>query len=193
MRSRCASGSKPGETACSKRLEERGAIAAVPDVVAHGRRLARDRARRGSGRGPTCSACDAVACVSSCQYLPWMTDVKPSSRVALDVLPDVQHRAAGRVDQRAAALDERLQQFDGDAERRQDDDVVRRQRVERFAGIAEEADALRAQLIVDVRVVDDLAGQEDGAIGKARPRLVGVVDGAIDAVAEAELAREVQA
>ena len=48
-----------------------------------------------------------------------------------------------------------------------------------------------AQLIVDVRVVDDFAGQEHRAIGKARPRLVRVVHRAIDAVAEPELAREV--
>ena len=46
-------------------------------------------------------------------------------------------------------------------------------------------------LLVDVRVVDDLAGQEDRPIGKPLARLVGVVDGAIDAVAEPELAREV--
>ena len=49
---------------------------------------------------------------------------------------------------------------------------------------------LRAQPIVDVRVVDDFAGQEDAAIGKPLARLIRVVDGAIDAVAEAELARE---
>ena len=57
--------------------------------------------------------------------------------------------------------------------------------------IAEEADAGGAQPIVDVRVVDDLAGQEDVLIREAPARLIGVVDGAIDAVAEAELAREV--
>ena len=38
--------------------------------------------------------------------------------------------------------------------------------------------------------MDDLAGEEDVAPGEARHRLVGVVDGAIDAVAEAELAGE---
>ena len=65
------------------------------------------------------------------------------------------------------------------------------ERVDRFARVAEEADALRAQLIVDVRVVDDLAGQEDRPVGKALARLIGVVHRAIDAVAEAELAREV--
>ena len=56
--------------------------------------------------------------------------------------------------------------------------------------IAQEADALGAQLIVDVGVVDDFPGQEHAAIGKALARLVGVVHGAVDAVAEAELARE---
>ena len=49
-----------------------------------------------------------------------------------------------------------------------------------------------AQLLVDVRVVDDFAGQEDASIGKALARLVGVVDGAIDAVAEAELAGQME-
>ena len=56
------------------------------------------------------------------------------------------------------------------------------------ARIAQKPDALRAQLVVDVRVVNDLAGQMDRAIGEALARLVGVVDGPIDAVAEAELA-----
>ena len=49
---------------------------------------------------------------------------------------------------------------------------------------------LAAQPIVDVRVVDDLAGQEDAPVGKLLARLVGVVDRAVDAVAEPELARE---
>ena len=48
----------------------------------------------------------------------------------------------------------------------------------------------RAQLIVHVRVVDDLAGEEHAPIGKPPARLVGVVHGPIDAVAEAELAGE---
>ena len=38
--------------------------------------------------------------------------------------------------------------------------------------------------------MDDLARQVDAAIREALARLVGVVDGAIDAVAEPELARE---
>ena len=61
----------------------------------------------------------------------------------------------------------------------------------RVGVVAQEPDAHRAQLLVDVRVVNDFAGQIDGPIGKAPARLIGVVDGAVDAVAEAELAREV--
>ena len=111
--------------------------------------------------------------------------------VALHVLPDVQHRAARRVDERAPAGDEGLEQFHGDAEGRQDHDVARRQRVERFARVGEEAHTLGANLIVDVRVVNDLAGEIHALIGESLARLIRVVDGAIDAVAEAELPREV--
>jgi len=113
--------------------------------------------------------------------------------ISLHVLPHVQHGAARGVDQCASALDERLEQFDCDSECWKDYDVVRRQRVERFTWIAEKADSLRADLIVDVRVVDDFAGQKQRAIGKALARLIGVVNGAIDAVTEAKLASEVQA
>ena len=57
-------------------------------------------------------------------------------------------------------------------------------------GVAQELDALGAQPVVDVRVVDDLAGQEDAAIRKPLARLIRIVDGAIDAIAESEFARE---
>ena len=80
---------------------------------------------------------------------------------------------------------------DGDAERRQDHHVVRRHASNDFAGIAREADAHRPHAVVHVGVVDDLAGQEDAAVGKAA-RLIGVVDRAVDAVAEAELPRQIQ-
>ena len=58
--------------------------------------------------------------------------------------------------------------------------------------VAEKPNAHRAQLFVDVGVVDDFAGQVDRPVGKPLARLVGVVDGAIDAVAESELAREME-
>jgi hypothetical protein len=110
--------------------------------------------------------------------------------VALHVLPDVQHRPARGVHQRAAAPEQVLEELDGRAEGRQDHHVFRGQVVERLAGIAQEADALVAQLGVDVRVVDDLAGQEDLPVGEPFPRLVGVIDGAIDPIAEAKFPGE---
>ena len=111
-------------------------------------------------------------------------------RVPLDVLPDVQNRSAGRVDHHAANPAEALHVGRRDAERRQDDDILGVERGAIGIGIAEELNPLGAQAIVDVRVVDDFAGQEDAAVGKPLTRLVRVVDGAIDAVAESELARE---
>jgi hypothetical protein len=112
-------------------------------------------------------------------------------RVADDVFPDVEHRTARRVDERAALVDEPRHVAHGHAERGQDHDVVRAQRRPLFARIAQKTDPRGPQAIVDMRVVDDLAGQKDVAIGKAAPCLVGVIDGAIDAIAEAEFAREV--
>ena len=44
-----------------------------------------------------------------------------------------------------------------------------------------------AQLLVDVRIVDDLADQEEPPVGKLGAGLVGVLDRAVDAVAEPEL------
>ena len=61
--------------------------------------------------------------------------------------------------------DSACEHLDRDAERRQDDDVFRRQRVDALARIAQEPDARRAQLLVDVRVVDDFAGEETVRLG----------------------------
>ena len=112
-------------------------------------------------------------------------------RVPRDVLPDVQHGAAGGVDQRAAALVEADHLADRHPERREDDNVVGAEAVVAFTGIGEEPDARGAQTIVHVRVVDDLAGEKDLAIRKPASRLVRVIDRAIDAIAEAELVCEV--
>jgi hypothetical protein len=84
-----------------------------------------------------------------------------------------------------------LQLGDGYAKCRQNHDVVRAEGFVGFARVAQKADTLRAELIVDMRVVDDFARQVDRVVWKATARLVGVVDGAIDAVAEAELPCEV--
>ena len=111
--------------------------------------------------------------------------------VALHVLPDVQHRTARGVHQRAAAPVQIRQQGDRHTERRQDDDVVRRQGVEGFAVVRQKAHAHGAQLLVDVRVVDDFAEQVDGFLGRETAAGgVGEVNGALNAVAKAELLRE---
>ncbi len=53
-------------------------------------------------------------------------------------------------------------------------------------------DAHRLDALVDVGVMNDFAGEKHAAIGKLAARLVGVIDGAIDAVTKAELFRELE-
>ena len=113
------------------------------------------------------------------------------ARVALDPLPDVEHRPAGGVHQHAADGPEPLEVADGDAERRHDHDVLGGDpgEVELALGIVlEDGDAHGPELGVHVRVVDDLADQEEAALRKLDTGLVGVVDRAVHPVAEAELA-----
>src|SRR5262249_58741933 len=97
----------------------------------------------------------------------------------------------GGIDQGAALILEALQIGDRDAEGRQDHDVFWPETRGIFSGVCQEADAGGAQLVVDVRVVDDFAGQKDPAVAEPLARLIRVVDRTIDAVAEAELTREV--
>ena len=111
-------------------------------------------------------------------------------RVALHVLPDVQHRAAGGIDHHTPDVGEALHLGRRHAERRQHHHVVGAERRTCLVGVAQELDALAAEAIVDVRVVDDFARQEHAAIGKSLARLIGIVDSAIDAVAETKFARE---
>ena len=112
-------------------------------------------------------------------------------RIADDVLPDVQNRPARRVDERAALVHEPRHVAHRDAEGGKDHDVVRSERIPALSRIAEEPDVGGAQLIVDVRVVDDLAGEEDVPSREAAARLIRVIDRAVHSVAEPELAREV--
>jgi hypothetical protein len=113
--------------------------------------------------------------------------------VVVHLLPDVQHAAAGRVDE-DALLDLQVLQFgNADPERGHDDDIAgldRREPLGRIARVRQDDDAHLLDAAVDVRVVDDLAREEDPLVGKLAPRLVGVIDRAIDAVAEAEFLRE---
>ena len=113
--------------------------------------------------------------------------------IALDPLPDVQHRAAGGVHQDAADGAEPLEVPDRHPEGRHDDDIVRRDPREvelPVVAVGQERDPHVAELLVHVGVVDDLTHQEEPPVGKLGPGLVGVLDRAIHPVAEAEFARQ---
>ena len=73
-----AIGIEAGRGGVAEAREERRGVAAVADVVADRSRLGVVEDDEVAAAGNV-SACDAVACVSSCQSLPWMIDVKPSS------------------------------------------------------------------------------------------------------------------
>jgi hypothetical protein len=114
------------------------------------------------------------------------------ARVALDALPDVEHRSARRVHEHAADRAKSLEILDRHAERRKNHDVVGLEapEVEDAVGRQENLDPHLAEAGVDVRVVDDLADEEQASVRELAASLVRVLDGALDAVAEAELARE---
>src|SRR5512133_1195897 len=95
------------------------------------------------------------------------------ARVALDTLPDIQHRSAGRVDDDASEPAKRLEIAHGHTERRQDNDIARRDiRVvehwlaARVMARREDLDAHLAETAVHVRVVDDLANESNAPIRK---------------------------
>ena len=189
MCSRSRSGSKPGRHGVAEAREKRIAIAAAPDVVAHlvGLVEIQDDEEAAVREGERLRGGRLRLLVP---HLAVNDRREPVLRVALHVLPDVQHRAAGRIHHHAADVGEALHLGRRDAERRQHDHVVGAQRLARLVGVAQKLNAFAAEAIVDVRVVDDFAGQKHAAVGKSLARLIGIVDGAVDAVAEAELARE---
>src|SRR5262245_12781259 len=76
-----------------------------------------------------------------------------------------------------------------DAERRQNYDVARLDYVEiELAGCRriEENHAGVLKSLIDVRIVNDFADQEDPPVGKLHRSLIRIVNRAVDAVAEAE-------
>ena len=85
-----------------------------------------------------------------------------------------------------------LQRRDGDTERRQDDHILRTETVDGVRIVGKKTDAHRPELLIDVRIVNDLAGQEHVAVGEAFARLIRVIDRPIDTVAEPEFTREMQ-
>ncbi len=80
---------------------------------------------------------------------------------------------------------------DADTEGRQNHDVVCPERVCALAWVGQEPDALRAEPIVDVGIVNNLVGEIHALVRKPLAGLVRVVDGAVDAVAEPEFPGEV--
>ena len=114
-------------------------------------------------------------------------------RIALHPLPDMQHRAARRIDQDAPDILQLLEVVKSYSERRHDCNVLRRDSGEvesaRLVGV-DEGDPHVGHPLVHIRIVDDLTDQIDLLLREVVHSFVGVVDGPIDAVAEAELVRE---
>ena len=122
-------------------------------------------------------------------------DREAVARAPVHHLPDVQHAATRGVHEHAAPRDQEIHVAGGHAEGRQDHHVASPDVAVADDGIplvGEDDDVHLPQARVDVRVVDDFAGEKDPAVGEALARFVGVFDRAIHAVAEAELPCELQ-
>src|SRR3989442_1539234 len=116
-------------------------------------------------------------------------------RVGIDPLPDVQHRAAGRVHEDAADRAQPLEVLHRYPERGEDHHVLRGHGPEvelPFGPAQQNLHAHRGELGVHVGVVDDLANEEHALRGKLGAGLVRVLDRAVDPVAEAEFAGELE-
>src|ERR687898_3477984 len=88
---------------------------------------------------------------------------KPIPGVALYPLPDVQHRSTGGIHQHTTDGAEAFEVSHGDAEGRHDHDVIRRHCREievPVLAMTQERDAHVTQLLVHVRVMDDLTDEE---------------------------------
>src|SRR6185436_12511298 len=117
------------------------------------------------------------------------------ARVVIDLLPDVEHAAAGRVDEHALFQLEMLQLGYADAECRQDHDVTGSdlaKTLHRVAVVIEDPDPHVAETAIHIGVVNDLAGEKHAAIRKLAAGLVRVVDGPVNAVAKAEFPGELE-
>ncbi len=120
---------------------------------------------------------------------------KALPRVGVDVLPDVQHAAAGGVHEHAALGAQELHLHHRHPEGGQDHHVLRRHlgvAPVMVGGLGQDADPQALDAAVHVGVVDDLAGEEDPAVGELLAGLVGVLHRPVDPVAEAELAGQAQ-
>ena len=110
-----------------------------------------------------------------------------------DAFPDAHHVAAGGVHEHAALFFESFARADLGAKRGNHHDIAGIQARHFLLGRLgrDDLDAHVADLIVDLRVVDDFAEQINGLVrGEIFPRGIGEVDRALDAVAETEFLRE---
>ena len=130
-------------------------------------------------------------------YFPWISGGEPVLGVALHALPDVQYGAARGVHEDAADLAcSRLKSWivTPKAGRITTSSLRSRREKSKVAPSSVRVDELDPHLrhpLVDVRIVDDLTDEIDPlAIRELVNRLVGVVDRAVDAVAEPELLGE---
>ncbi len=114
---------------------------------------------------------------------------EPVARVALHAFPDVEHGAAGGVHDDAAERPQRLEIVHGDPEGGKDDHVLPRdpREIEARRAGGQDLDPHVAELPVHVRIVDDLAHEDDPPARELAPGLIGVLHRPLDPVAEAEL------
>src|SRR5437868_573154 len=118
---------------------------------------------------------------------------KAVTRVRFDTLPHVQYRSTRCVDEHTTEFAQAREILHGHAECRKNDDVIRFDHAEiEFAGLRriQECHAGVFEALIDVRVVNDFADQENAAVGEFYSCLIRVIDGAIDAVAETKVLRE---
>src|SRR5437879_6964454 len=116
------------------------------------------------------------------------------ARVRLDAFPDVEHRPARRIHQHARDRAQSLEVPDRHAERRQDHYVVCADRAEVELTIppvrpVQELHTHRGELLIDVGIMDDLADEKRALVRKLGACFIGVLNRAVQALTEAELAR----
>src|SRR5206468_4637808 len=107
--------------------------------------------------------------------------------VAFDVFPDIEDRTAGRVDDNAAFLSELIDFLSGYTERRNQHHIIFTDAIILARSFWKEPHAHPLQPIVDMWVVDDLAGEKNPVVREFGQSLVGVLDGAFDAITKTEL------
>ena len=116
---------------------------------------------------------------------------EPISGVLPHLFPHVQYRSAGGIDQRTSLAIVPFELRNRHAERGENDDGLVAEPVRPLTRIAQETDARGAQLLIHVRVVNDLAREVDRPVREPSACLIGVIDRPIHTVAEPELPREV--